>query len=157
MMTTINNIPSNDSIEDWLKYEPLAEEKKQELAELRKSRQDEFIKRIEEDDPWVFMSSWNTATCEGFTICLMMTQANPNCSEDFENSENSYVASTTQEYRARRKFKETFGEFYSQFVEFHTREEFFEKFKDYLPSKLFTIKNQPCAIEFHTELYYNFS
>ena len=97
------------------------------------------------------------ATGEGRTVCLMMTQANPNCGEDFENSENNYVPSTTKEYRARRKFRDKFGDWHSNGVEFLTREQFFNRYSLFLPQKLVNLKDKPCSIEHHSELHFNFS
>lgn len=108
------------------------------------------------DEYWMFMSADYYATGEGRTICLMMTQAVPCCEEDFEFSENKYVACTTQEYRARRKFVKTFGEFYSKGLDFWTREEFFNKYATHLPESL-KLKDQNCFIEYFSEFYFNYS
>ena len=152
-------IPDDDFIEEYLR-EPLTPEKKEELQRMRdewEQQQQEELQRIIDDDPWMFMVSDYCATGEGRTVCLMMTQANPNYPEDFVNSENNYVPSTTKEYRAKRKFKEKFGDWYANRVEFLTREKFFNKYSLFLPQKLVNLKDKPCSIEYHSELHFNFS
>ena len=151
-------IPDDDFIEEYLR-EPLTPEKKAELAKLRegwKRQQQEELQRIIGDDPWMFMVSDYCATGEGRTVCLMMTQANPNWPEDFVNSEN-YVPSTKKEYRARRNFKEKFGDWYANGVEFITREQFFNRYSLFLPQKLVNLKDKSCSIEYHSQLHFNFS
>ena len=151
-------IPDDDFIEEYLQ-EPLTPEKKAELQRMRdewERQQQEELQRIIDDDPWMFMVSDYFGTGEGRTVCLMMTQANPNWPEDFVNSEN-YVPSTTKEYRARRKFKEKFGDWYANGIEFLTREQFFNKYSLFLPQKLVNLKDQLCSIEYHSELHFNFS
>lgn len=146
----------DDVLEEWLK-EDLASKKKEELKEYRENLKSQYLKERDEKDPWLFMASGNFETGCGHTKSLMITQAPPNCAEDFENSENKYVASTTQEYRARRKFKKVFGEYDYNFLKFYSRDEFFNLFGNYLPSRLIELKDEPCYIEFFTRLHYNFS
>lgn len=142
---------------DCLEYEPLTEEKKQELVEFRKSRQQQYLQGREECDPWIFMSSWNTETGCGHFTSILMTQALSSEPEDHNNPENPYEITTTKEYRAERKFRQIFGDYDAKFLEFHTREEFFEKWSSYIPKALLTVKDSPCSVEFFMRLHYNFS
>lgn len=158
-MTSHPYIPDDDFIEEYLR-EPLTPEKRAELQKMRdewEQQQQEELQRIIDDDPWMFMVSDYSASGEGRTVCLMMTTANPNYPEDFVNSENNYVPSTTQEYRARRKFKEKFGDWYVNGLEFLTKEQFFNKYSLFLPQKLVNLKDKLCSIEYHSELHFNFS
>lgn len=146
----------DDVLEEWLK-EDLLPLKKEELKQYRENIKAQYLKDRGDNDPWLFLASGNYETGCGHTKSLMITQALPNCEEDFENSENKYVASTTREYRAERKFKEIFGEYDFNFVKFYSRDEFFKIFGDYLPEKLIQLKDEPCYIEFFTRLHYNYS
>jgi hypothetical protein len=115
------------------------------------------IEHKKNNEYWLFMVSDYFGTGEGRTICLCQTQAIPCREEDFQNPDNKYVASTTKEYRARRKFKEAFGDWYYQGLEFVSREEFFTKYSQYLPPKLVELKDQLCYVEYCSELHFNFS
>ena len=152
-------IPSDDFLDEWLDT-PMTEEKKEELGDLReeweKARQG-AIEHKKNNEYWIFMVSDYFGTGEGRTVCLCMTQAVPCKEEDFQNPDNKYSPSTTQKYRARRKFKEAFGDWYCQGLEFLTRDEFFTKYSQYLPPKLVELKDQLCYIEYCSELHFNFS
>jgi hypothetical protein len=158
-MTSQPYIPSDDFLEEWLDT-PMTEEKKQEMEKYREyweQAREDAIEHKKNNEYWVFMVSDYFGTGEGRTLCLMMTSALPCREEDFQNPDNKYVASTTKEYRARRKFKEAFGDWHYQGLEFLTREEFFTKYSQYLPPKLIELKDQLCYIEYCSELHFNFS
>jgi hypothetical protein len=61
------------------------------------------------DEYWVYMVAEYFGTGEGQTTCIFLTQALPSEKEDFENAPSKYVASTSKQYRAVRKFHEKFG------------------------------------------------
>jgi hypothetical protein len=158
-MNDNDSILSDDLIQEWLGA-PMTEEKKEELGNLREEYENarkDALEHKKNNEYWVFMVSDYFGTGEGRTLCLMMTSALPCREEDFQNPDNKYVASTTKEYRARRKFKEAFGDWHYQGLEFLTREEFFTKYSQYLPPKLIELKDQLCYIEYCSELHFNFS
>ena len=158
-MTNQNPIPSDDFLIEWLDI-PMMEEKKKELGNIREcwenSRQ-EAIKHKKNNEYWKFLvADWWEQSC-GRTIFLMMSQFTPD-GRDFDlNGENPYVPNNTQEERAIRKFKELFGEYFTQDMKFVTREEFFAKYSQYLPPKLVELKDQLCYIEYCSKLHFNFS
>jgi hypothetical protein len=154
-----DKIPDDDLLIEWLGA-PMTEDKKEELGNLREEwekEQKDALEHKENNEYWLFMVSDYFGTGEGRTLCLMMTSALPCREEDFQNPDNKYAPSTTKEYRARRKFKEAFGYWYSQGLEFLTREEFFTKYSQYLPPKLVELKDQLCYIEYHSKLQFSFS
>jgi hypothetical protein len=154
-----NPVPDDSVLEDWLDS-PMSEEKKKEMEEYRKewekARQD-AIEHKKNNEYWKFLvSTWSEQSC-GFKLMLMMTQATPKGSDFDRDGENPYVPINTQEERAICKFKEVFDEYYTYDLHFVTREEFFSKYGEYLPPKLLKLKDELCAIEYHSELYFNFS
>jgi hypothetical protein len=158
-MTSQPHIPSDDFLEEWLDT-PMTEDKKEELGNLREEYENarkDALEHKKNNEYWLFMVLDYFGTGEGRTLCLMMTSALPCREEDFQNPDNKYVASTTKEYRARRKFKEAFGDWHYQGLEFLTREEFFTKYSQYLPPKLIELKDQLCYIEYCSKLHFNFS
>ena len=134
--------------------EPKTQDRVQEIKNYRQKIKEEYLKDREEHDPWMFMSSWNFETGCGHSCSILMSQCVPCEPEDY-NSQHELT--TSKEYRARRKFKKIFGEYDSSLLEFHTREEFFAKWSDYLPKTLQQIKDEPCDIDFFMRLHYNFS
>ncbi len=115
-----------------------------------------------EDESWMFMEAEYYATGEGQTVCLQMTQANPwgGDSGDFDKTlpyPDNYKPITTQAYRAVRDFHENFGTWHLHSLRFHTREAFFTKYANQLPSSLVKLKDQQCFLEYHSELHYNFA
>lgn len=158
-MTSHPYIPSDDFIEEYLR-EPLTPEKKEYLAKLREEwerQQQEELQRIIGDDPWMFMvSEWWEQGC-GRTIFLGMTQAVPEDRDFDRNGKNPYTPITTKEERAIRKFKEKFGEYFTQDLKFITREKFFGNYSEYLPPRLYVAKDELCSVEYFSELHINFS
>ena len=115
-----------------------------------------------EDESWMFMEAEYYATGEGQTVCLQMTQANPwgGDSGDFDKTlpyPDNYKPITTQAYRAVRDFHENFGTWHLNQLRFHTREAFFTKYANQLPSSLVKLKDQQCMLEYHSHLHYNFA
>ena len=158
-MTNQNPIPDDDFIEDYLR-EPLTQEKKEYLAKLReeweKGRK-EALEHKKNNEYWMFMvADWWEQGC-GRTVCLCMTQAAPESRDFDQDGENPYKPINTKEERAIRNFKEVFGEYFTQYIEFITREQFFDKYSVYLPTKLVELKDRLCFIEYHSKLHFNFS
>ncbi len=59
---------------------------------------------------------------------------------------------------AKERFKNKFGEYYTNFMNFVSREEFFStKYSSYIPESVEELSNKPCSLEFYTEVHYNFS
>jgi len=115
---------------------------------------------MSEDESWMFMEAEYYATGEGQTVCLQMTQAEPGHKDDFDETlpyPDNYKTLTTQAYRAVRDFHENFGTLHLHGLRFHTREAFFTKYANQLPSSLVKLKDQQCFLEYHSELHYNFA
>ena len=109
------------------------------------------------DEYWVYMVADYFGTGEGQTTCIMMTQATPNCEEDFENSENKYVASTSQQYRAVRAFHEQFGTWMLYGLKFLSKEDFFGECAYFIPPVMMKLQKAKCFKDFYTRVHYNFS
>jgi hypothetical protein len=158
-MTSQNPIPSDDFIEEYLR-EPLTPIKKEELAQMREeweqARKD-ALEHKKNNEYWKFLvADWFEQGC-GRTFFLMMTQGTPEGRDYDRDGENPYTPINTQEERAIRKFKEVFGEYFTQDLHFVTREEFFTKYAQYLPPRLFELKDELCNIDYHSKLHFNFS
>ena len=117
-----------------------------------------------EDESWMFLEAEYYGTGEGQTLCLQMTQANPNeCggdNGDFDRTlpyPDDYKPITTQAYRAVRGFHKLFGTWHLHGLRFHTREAFFTRYVNQLPASLVKLKDQQCMLEYHSELHYNFA
>ena len=154
-----DQIPDDEFLEEYLR-EPLTPIKKEELAQMReeyeKSRK-EAIEHKKNNEYWKFLvSTWWEQGC-GRTFFLMMTQATPEGRDFDRDGEHPYTAINTQEERAIRKFKEVFGEYFTQDLQFVTREEFFTKYSQYLPPRLLELKDELCYIDYHSKLHFNFS
>jgi hypothetical protein len=155
-MTNQNFIPDDDFIEEYLQ-EPLTPEKKAHLAQMReegKKRRQEMIEYRKNNQFWKFLvADWSKQGC-GRNIMLMMTQANPEgCDFDLDG-DNPFTAINTKEERAINKFKEVFGEYYTQDVKFITENEFFTKYAQYLPPSIIEVKDELCStIEYHSKLH----
>jgi hypothetical protein len=107
----------------------------------------ESIAPTDPTDTYLYMISYDYETGGGRTTCIMMTQALPSCAEGY--------AETTQKERAIRKFREKFGDYYADSVNFVTRHHFCSDYSYFLPVALLDIKNSNGAIEFYMELHYN--
>ena len=158
-MNSQNPIPDDEFLEEYLR-EPLTPIKKEELAQMRqeweKARQ-EAIEHKKNNEYWKFLvADWFEQGC-GRTIFLYMSQFTPEGRDYNRDGENPYTAINTQEERAIRKFKEVFGEYFTQDLQFVTREEFFTKYSQYLPPRLFELKDELCNIDYHSKLHFNFS
>jgi hypothetical protein len=125
-------------IDEFLNSLPKPVMTKEELKEHHEKLQQEHLKEIQEDDPWKFMVGWKCGTGEWTTYCLYMT-------------------ATYDEEIAKKRFENRFGEYYTNFMDFTTREEFFDKFSNFIPESVKELSNKPCSLEFYTEVSYNFS
>jgi len=148
-------------------------ERKELIEELESKKKENFqliadacMKEYEEkygtdvfpvDEYWVYMVAEYFGTGEGQTTCIMMTQAGPNCEEDFENSENKYVASTSQQYRAVRAFHKQFGTWHLHGLRFLTKEDFYTQWAYYIPPVMMKLSTAKCFKDFYTSVHYNFS
>jgi len=117
---------------------------------------------MSEDESWMFMEAEYYATGEGQTVCLQMTQANPRGGDDgdFDRTlpyPDNYKPINTKAYRAVRGFHKLFGTWHLHGLRFHTREAFFTRYANQLPSSLVKLKDQQCFLEYHSELHYNFA
>lgn len=110
-----------------------------------------------EDEYWRFLVSDYGATGEGRTISVLMTQANPYGDDFPSDGPNKYVPITTTEYRAVREFHKYFGTWSLYGVDFLSREDFFEKYANFLPPALVNLKDKQCFLAYHGELHFNFS
>ena len=115
-----------------------------------------------ENDSWMFLEAEYYGTGEGQTLCLQMTQANPRGGDngDFDRTlpyPDDCKPINTKQYRAVRGFHKLFGTWYLHGLRFHTREAFFDRYANQLPSSLVKLKDQQCFLEYHTELHYNFA
>jgi hypothetical protein len=110
-----------------------------------------------EDEYWRFLVSDYCATGEGRTIRILCTQANLSEKEDFGNEPYDYTPRTSKEYRAVREFHKYFGTWSLYGVDFLSREDFFEKYANFLPPALINLKDKQCFLAYHGELHFNFS
>ena len=115
-----------------------------------------------ENDSWMFLEAEYYGTGEGQTTCLQMTQANPRGGPngDFDRTlpyPDDCKPLNTKQYRAVRGFHKLFGTWHLHGLRFHTREAFFDRYANQLPATLVKLKDQQCFLEYHSELYYNFS
>ena len=172
---TEHNLPVPDDA-PWLDttYDGFNEEELKEKLEVLKKKNFQSVAiacmaeysrvygEMPEDESWMFMEAEYYATGEGQTVCLQMTQANPwgGDSGDFDKTlpyPDNYKPITTQAYRAVRDFHENFGTWHLNQLRFHTREAFFTKYANQLPSSLVKLKDQQCMLEYHSHLHYNFA
>ena len=142
--------------------EELEKKKHENFQLVADACKEQFIKDYGEQqdkDSWMFMEASYFGTGEGQTVCLQLTQANPHSKDYNKNATypDNYEAINTKEYRAVRDFHEKFGTWMLHGLRFHTREAFFEKFSHMLPPALVNLKDKQCFLEYHSELYYNFS
>ena len=154
-----NPVPDDEFLEEYLR-EPLTPIKKEELAQMRqeweKARQ-ESIEHKKNNEYWKFLvADWWEQSC-GRTFFLMMTQATPEGRDYDRDGEHPYTPINTQKERAIRKFKEVFGEYFTQDLQFVTREEFFTKYAGYLPPRLLEVKDDLCNVDYHSKLHINYS
>lgn len=109
------------------------------------------------DEPWMYMSSSYYGTGEGQTVCLMITQAHPRY-DDFDRSgPTPDIPINSKEYRAVREFMDEFGTWHCHGLDFHTENDFFNEYGNYLPPIVNRLRGARCYGHFHTEVHYNFS
>ena len=164
-----------DKYSDALKE--LAKSEKEELkAELEAKKKENFqlvadacmeeytktYGEMPEDESWMFLEAEYYGTGEGKTICLQMTQANPRGGDngDFDRTlpyPDNYTPITSKQYRAVRGFHKLFGTWHLHGLRFHTREEFFKIYDNFLPAVLVNLKDEECFLEYHSELHFNFA
>ena len=155
----------------------LAKSEKEELkAELEAKKKENFqlvadacmeeytktYGEMPEDESWMFLEAEYYGTGEGKTICLQMTQANPwgGDNGDFDRTlpyPDNYTPITSKQYRAVRGFHKLFGTWHLHGLRFHTREEFFKIYDNFLPAVLVNLKDEECFLEYHSELHFNFA
>jgi len=110
------------------------------------------------------------ATGEGRTVMTLITRARPRRDlDDYEVepsfTENGYdpgIEKTTPEERALREFKELFGGYYSIGAEVVDRNEFFDRYSNFVPGILYKLtdpdsENLPPGFSWHGQLHLNFS
>ena len=144
------------------KLEVLKKKNFQDVADRCMKEYAETYGEMPEDESWMFLEAEYYGTGEGKTICLQMTQANPwgGDNGDFDRTlpyPDDYKPITTQAYRAVRGFHQLFGTFFLHGLRFHSREAFFDRYANQLPSSLVKLQSQKCMLEYHSELHYNFS
>src|SRR6056300_641696 len=74
------------------------------IAEYCMKEYQEKYGEIPEDEYWRYMIADYSATGEGHTVCLMVTQAVPYGDDYPKDGPDKYKALNTQEYRAVREF-----------------------------------------------------
>jgi hypothetical protein len=144
------------------KLEVLKKKNFQDVADRCMKEYTETYGEMPEDESWMFLEAEYYGTGEGKTICLQMTQANPwgGDNGDFDETlpyPDNYKTLTTQAYRAVRGFHKLFGTWHLHGLRFHTREEFFKIYDNFLPAVLVNLKDEECFLEYHSELHFNFA
>ena len=131
----------------------------QDVADLCMKEYAETYGEMPEDESWMFLEAEYYGTGEGKTICLQMTQANPR-GDDYDGKlsyPDNYTPITSKQYRAVRGFHKLFGTWHLHGLRFHTREEFFKIYDNFLPASLVKLKDQRCMLEYFSELHFNFA
>ena len=144
------------------KLEVLKKKNFQDVADRCMKEYAETYGEMPEDESWMFLEAEYYGTGEGQTVCLQMTQANPwgGDNGDFDETlpyPDNYKTLTTQAYRAVRGFHKLFGTWHLHGLRFHTREEFFKIYDNFLPAVLVNLKDEECFLEYHSELHFNFA
>lgn len=106
---------------------------------------------------YTFMSCDYSASGEGRTVCLLITRAYPRA-EDY--TENSRVLKNSTADRGIREFTEEFGGYLAIGAQFHSQEEFLNKYKQYIPEfavKMLNSDEQPGNFNFKQAFHFNFS
>jgi hypothetical protein len=129
------------------KLEVLKKKNFQDVADRCMKEYAETYGEMPEDESWMFLEAEYYGTGEGKTICLQMTQANPwgGDNGDFDETlpyPDNYKTLTTQAYRAVRGFHKLFGTWHLHGLRFHTREEFFKIYDNFLPAVLVNLKDE---------------
>jgi len=143
----------------------LEAKKKENFQLVANACMEEYTKtygEMPENESWLFLEADYYGTGEGKTICLQMTQANPwgGDNGDFDRTlpyPDNCKPITTQAYRAVRGFHKLFGTWHLHGLRFHTREEFFKIYDNFLPAVLVKLKDQRCMLEYSSELHFNFA
>ena len=123
------------------------------------------------DNFYQYVASDYFGTGEGRTICVLITRAYPK-QEDYdippdfkEDAEGKLkyipgVLKYSQKFIAAREFKERFGDFYINFAENLSKEEFFNRFGRLVPEmvvKLHSGEDTPGNFYFAQEFHFNYS
>jgi hypothetical protein len=123
------------------------------------------------DKHYQYLASDYAATGEGRTMCVLITRAYPkrddyDVAPDFvEDVEGKLqyvpgVLKYSQKFIAAREFKERFGDFYVEFAENLSKEEFFTRFGRLIPEmvvKLHNSEDTPGNFYFAQEFHFNYS
>ena len=144
------------------KLEVLKKKNFQDVADRCMKEYAKTYGEMPEDESWMFLEAEYYGTGEGKTVCLQMTQASPwgGDNGDFDETlpyPDNYEPLTTQAYRAVRGFHKLFGTWHLHGLRFHTREEFFKIYDNFLPASLLKLKDQQCFLEYSSKLHYNFA
>lgn len=130
----------------------------QNFEDIAKHGMQEYQKKYgslpDEKEHWRFLVGEYSATCEGSTTCILITQASPNC-DDYSEDRTSPINS--QEYRAVREFHERFGTWMLHGLQFLSRDDFYKTYAAHIPPALVNLKNQNCSLNYSSELHFNFS
>ena len=159
---TLKDLDETEKVE--LRAE-LEAKKKKNFQDVADACMEEYTKtygEMPEDELWMFLEAEYYGTGEGQTVCLQMTQARPwgGDNGDFDRTlpyPDDYKPITTQAYRAVRGFHKLFGTWHLHGLRFHTREEFFKIYDNFLPASLVKLKDQRCMLEYFSELHFNFA
>lgn len=87
----------------------------------------------------------------------MVTRALPSCREDVGIEKGLLVPTSTQHHRAKHQFCKEFGPWYSLSAEIISREDFFNRYKEYLPEKLKELSGKQCDLEYSSRLHFDFA
>jgi hypothetical protein len=105
----------------------------------------------------MYMSSSYYGTGEGQTVCLMVTQALPTALDFNRDGPSPDIPINTKAYRAVREFMDTFGTWHCHGLDFHTQDDFYNEYGQYLPPIMDRLRKSRCYMNFHTEVHFNFS
>ena len=159
---TLKELDETEKVELRAELEAKKKENFQSVAVSCMAEYTRMYGEMPEDELWMFLEAEYYGTGEGQTVCLQMTQASPwgGDNGDFDRTlpyPDDCKPLTTQAYRAVRGFHKLFGTWHLHGLRFHTREAFFDRYANQLPSSLVKLKDQQCMLEYHSELHYNFA
>lgn len=113
-----------------------------------------------QDELYQFLACDYYATGEGRTISLLITRAYPHTDDYEDPMTGNLKPGHTAKVRAAREFSKKFGGWYLQGAENLSREEFLQRFGNYLPEylhKMLDDPDQPGNLNFSTQIHMNFS
>lgn len=123
------------------------------------------------DNVYQYVASDYFGTGEGRTICVLITRAYPT-QDDYEvppdfkedvEGKLQYIPGVlkhSQKFIAAREFRERFGDFYVNFAENLSKEDFFNRFGRLVPEmvvKLHDSEDTPGNFHFAQEFHFNYS